>query len=118
VVQGRSKDIPDFAVSQDATFDQLAVSAPLFLKLGQRGGVHDRTAGLKLVNMDVYQDRCLLTKTGRTAKCRSGKIRIRFDFHLCGAKAAARRGVCDRNCRSGMSAAPDYCCSIAPGLKV
>jgi hypothetical protein len=51
-------------VSQHTTFDQLAVSAPLFLKLGQRGGVHDRAAWLKLVNMNVYQGRSLLTKTG------------------------------------------------------
>lgn len=75
------EDIPDFAVGQDTTFDQLAVSAPLFLKLGQRGGVRDRAAGLKLVNMNVYQGRCLLTKTGRTAgKRRFWKIRdsVRF----------------------------------------
>ena len=62
VVQGCSKDSPDFAVSQATAFDQLAVSLPLFLKLGQRGGVHDRAAGLKLVNMNVYQGRCLLSK--------------------------------------------------------
>ena len=84
-----------FAVSQDTTFDQLAVSAPLFLKLGQRGGVHDRAAGSKLVNMNVYQSRCLLTEIGRTArKCRSGKIRDSVRFQLCEVQVAARRGFC------------------------
>jgi len=45
IVQGCSKDTPDFAVGQDTAFDQLAVRAPLFLELGQRGGVHPTPPG-------------------------------------------------------------------------
>jgi hypothetical protein len=93
VVQGRSKDMPDFAVSQDTTFDQLTVSAPLFLKLGQRGGVHDGTAGLKLVNMDVYQ---AAASSPKQVEPQGNAVRGKSEFgsiFICAGRRPPRGGV-------------------------
>jgi hypothetical protein len=61
VVEGFAEDAADLALGQAIAFDQLAVGRPLVLELGQRRGVHHRTAGLELMDMNVDHARCLLT---------------------------------------------------------
>jgi hypothetical protein len=92
-------------VSQATAFDQLAVRLLLLLELGQRAGVHHCAAGLKLMNMNVYQGAASSAKKVQPKGNVAQDTRNSSRFHLCGANEADRRGDCDRNCLSTMDAA-------------
>ena len=64
IVQGFSKDTAYFAVGQAIAFDQLAVRGPLLLELRKRRGIHHCAARLELMDMNVYQFRCLTSLAG------------------------------------------------------
>ena len=54
-----AQDAADLAVGEAIAFDQLAVGGPLLLELRKRRGVHHCAAWLELMDMNVYQVRCL-----------------------------------------------------------
>ena len=64
VVKGFSEDTAHLAVGQAIAFDQLAVRGPLLLELRKRRGVHHCAAWLELMDMNVYQVRCLTSPAG------------------------------------------------------
>ena len=63
-VQGFSEETAHRAVGQAIAFDELAVRGPLLLELRKRRGVHHCAAGLELMDMNVYQVRCLTSPAG------------------------------------------------------
>src|SRR4029077_6816808 len=74
VVQGFSEDTACLAVGQAIAFDELAVRGPLLLELRKRRSVHHCAAGLELMDMNVYQVRCLTSQRGNRpgATCSRG----------------------------------------------
>jgi hypothetical protein len=70
IVQGFSKDTAHFAVGQTIAFDQLAVRGPLLLEPRKRRGIHHCAARLELMDMNVYQFRCLASLVGEQAGLR------------------------------------------------
>ena len=58
------KDTAHFAMGKAIAFDQLAVCGPLLLELRKRRGVHHCAARLELMDMNVYQFRCLASLVG------------------------------------------------------
>jgi hypothetical protein len=64
VIQGFSEDTAHLAVGQAIAFDELAVRSPLLLELRKRRGIHHCAAGLELMDMNVYQIRCLTSPVG------------------------------------------------------
>ena len=64
VIQGFSEDTAHLAVGQAIAFDELAVRSPLLLELRKRCSVYHCAAGLELMDMNVYQIRCLTSPAG------------------------------------------------------
>jgi hypothetical protein len=63
-VQGFPEKTAHRAVGHAIAFDELAVRGPLLLELRKRRGVHHCAAGLELMDMNVYQIRCLTSPAG------------------------------------------------------
>jgi hypothetical protein len=126
-VQGFPEDTAHLAVGQAIAFDELAVRGPLLLELRKRGGVHHCAAGLELMDMNVYQVRCLTSRTGlqpaspgRSGIERSDWLHVAFlarlsahchsrvSYHSRRQAGICRTGCCDQDatciwahCRNG-----------------